>query len=43
VTHPGVDAIGFVGSHVTLEKIVRAAWLERSLIEASGERSGDRL
>jgi succinate-semialdehyde dehydrogenase/glutarate-semialdehyde dehydrogenase len=36
VTHPGVDAIGFVGSHVTAEKIVRAAGLKRSLIEASG-------
>jgi acyl-CoA reductase-like NAD-dependent aldehyde dehydrogenase len=36
VTHPGVDAIGFVGSHMTAEKIVRAAGLKRSLIEASG-------
>jgi acyl-CoA reductase-like NAD-dependent aldehyde dehydrogenase len=36
VTHPGIDAIGFVGSHVTAEKIVRAAGLKRSLIEASG-------
>jgi len=36
VTHPGVDAIGFVGSHVTADKIVRAAGLKRSLIEASG-------
>src|SRR3954447_15749909 len=36
VTHPGVDAIGFVGSHPTAEKIVRAAGLKRSLIEASG-------
>ena len=36
VTHPGVDCIGFVGSHVTAEKIVRAAGLKRSLIEASG-------
>jgi acyl-CoA reductase-like NAD-dependent aldehyde dehydrogenase len=25
VTHPGIDAIGFVGSHVTAEKILRAA------------------
>ena len=36
VTHPGVDGIGFVGSHGTAEKIVRAAGLKRSLIEASG-------
>jgi acyl-CoA reductase-like NAD-dependent aldehyde dehydrogenase len=31
-----VDCIGFVGSHTTAEKIVRAAGLKRSLIEASG-------
>ena len=36
VTHPGVDCIGFIGSHPTAEKIVRAAGLKRSLIEASG-------
>jgi acyl-CoA reductase-like NAD-dependent aldehyde dehydrogenase len=36
VTHPGVDCVGFVGSHTTAEKIVRAAGLKRSLIEASG-------
>jgi len=36
VTHPDVDCIGFVGSHITAEKIVRAAGLKRSLIEASG-------
>jgi acyl-CoA reductase-like NAD-dependent aldehyde dehydrogenase len=36
VTHPGVHGIGFVGSHPTAEKIVRAAGLKRSLIEASG-------
>jgi acyl-CoA reductase-like NAD-dependent aldehyde dehydrogenase len=36
VTHPGVDAVGFVGSHPTAEKIVRAAGLKRTLIEASG-------
>jgi len=36
VTHPGIDCIGFVGSHGTAEKIVRAAGLKRSLIEASG-------
>jgi acyl-CoA reductase-like NAD-dependent aldehyde dehydrogenase len=36
VTHSGIDCIGFVGSHVTAEKIVRAAGLKRSLIEASG-------
>jgi succinate-semialdehyde dehydrogenase/glutarate-semialdehyde dehydrogenase len=31
-----VDCVGFVGSHTTAEKIVRAAGLKRSLIEASG-------
>jgi succinate-semialdehyde dehydrogenase/glutarate-semialdehyde dehydrogenase len=36
VTHEGIDCIGFVGSHKTAEKIVRAAGLKRSLIEASG-------
>src|SRR5262249_8681325 len=36
VTHPGIDCIGFVGSHATADKIVRAAGLKRSLIEASG-------
>jgi acyl-CoA reductase-like NAD-dependent aldehyde dehydrogenase len=36
VTHPDVDGIGFIGSHTTAEKIVRAAGLKRSLIEASG-------
>jgi succinate-semialdehyde dehydrogenase/glutarate-semialdehyde dehydrogenase len=36
VTHPGVDCVGFVGSHSTGEKIVRAAGLKRTLIEASG-------
>ncbi len=36
VTSPHVDCIGFVGSHETAEKIVRAAGLKRSLIEASG-------
>jgi acyl-CoA reductase-like NAD-dependent aldehyde dehydrogenase len=36
VTNPNVDAVGFVGSHTTAEKIVRAAGLRRSLIEASG-------
>jgi acyl-CoA reductase-like NAD-dependent aldehyde dehydrogenase len=36
VTSPNVDCIGFVGSHATAEKIVRAAGLKRSLIEASG-------
>src|SRR5207342_1423808 len=33
---PGVDAIGFVGSHGTGEAIVRAAGMKRTLIEASG-------
>jgi succinate-semialdehyde dehydrogenase/glutarate-semialdehyde dehydrogenase len=36
VTHRGIDAVGFVGSHATAEKIVRAAGLKRTLIEASG-------
>jgi succinate-semialdehyde dehydrogenase/glutarate-semialdehyde dehydrogenase len=36
VTHPGVDCIAFVGSNATADKIVRAAGLKRSLIEASG-------
>ena len=36
VTHPGVDAIGFVGSSATAERIVRAAGLKRSIMEASG-------
>jgi succinate-semialdehyde dehydrogenase/glutarate-semialdehyde dehydrogenase len=36
VTHDGIDAVGFVGSHATADKIVRAAGLKRTLIEASG-------
>ena len=36
ITSENVDCVGFVGSHVTAEKIVRAAGLKRSLIEASG-------
>ena len=36
VTHPGVTAIGFVGSAATGEAIVRAAGMKRTLIEASG-------
>ncbi|WP_233452080.1 aldehyde dehydrogenase family protein [Rubrobacter xylanophilus] len=36
VTSPDVDCIAFVGSHRTAEKIVRAAGLRRTLIEASG-------
>jgi succinate-semialdehyde dehydrogenase/glutarate-semialdehyde dehydrogenase len=36
VTHPDVNGVGFIGSHTTAEKIVRAAGLKRSLIEASG-------
>jgi acyl-CoA reductase-like NAD-dependent aldehyde dehydrogenase len=31
-----IDCVGFVGSHTTAEKIVRAVGLKRSLIEASG-------
>src|SRR5918997_399050 len=36
ITNPNVDCVGFVGSHTTAEKIVRAAGLRRTLIEASG-------
>src|SRR5207237_6299580 len=36
VTHPGVDGIGFIGSHRTAEKIVRAAGLKIARMEASG-------
>ena len=36
VTDQDIDCVGFVGSHPTAEKIVRAAGLKRSLIEASG-------
>lgn len=36
VKHPGIDAIGFIGSSATAEKIVASAGLKRSLIEASG-------
>jgi len=36
VTHNGIDAIGFVGSSATGEKIVRAAGLKRSIMEMSG-------
>ena len=31
-----IDCVGFIGSHTTAEKIVRAAGLKRTLIEASG-------
>jgi succinate-semialdehyde dehydrogenase/glutarate-semialdehyde dehydrogenase len=36
VSHPGVDAIGFVGSSATGERIVRAMGLKRSIMEMSG-------
>jgi acyl-CoA reductase-like NAD-dependent aldehyde dehydrogenase len=36
IRNENVDCVGFVGSHVTAEKIVRAAGLKRTLIEASG-------
>jgi acyl-CoA reductase-like NAD-dependent aldehyde dehydrogenase len=36
VRNEHVDCVGFVGSHPTAEKIVRAAGLKRTLIEASG-------
>ena len=36
VRHPGIDAIGFVGSSATADRIVRAAGLKRTIMEASG-------
>src|ERR671924_478548 len=36
ITNESIDCVGFVGSHTTAEKIVRAAGLKRTLIEASG-------
>jgi acyl-CoA reductase-like NAD-dependent aldehyde dehydrogenase len=36
VTHRGVDAIGFVGSSATGERITRSAGLKRSIMEMSG-------
>ena len=36
IRNQNVDCVGFVGSHTTAEKIVRAAGLRRTLIEASG-------
>ena len=36
IQNENVACVGFVGSHVTAEKIVRAAGLKRTLIEASG-------
>jgi acyl-CoA reductase-like NAD-dependent aldehyde dehydrogenase len=36
ITDESIDCIAFIGSHTTAEKIVRAAGLKRSLIEASG-------
>ena len=36
VEHPEIDAIGFIGSHVTADKIVRSAGLKPSILEASG-------
>jgi acyl-CoA reductase-like NAD-dependent aldehyde dehydrogenase len=36
ITDENVDCVGFVGSHTTAEKVVRAAGLKRTLIEASG-------
>lgn len=34
--HPDVDAIGFIGSHTTADKIVRHAGLKPSILEANG-------
>jgi acyl-CoA reductase-like NAD-dependent aldehyde dehydrogenase len=36
VRHPGIDAIGFIGSSATGEKIQAAAGLKRSIMECSG-------
>ncbi|MFF4792267.1 aldehyde dehydrogenase family protein [Streptomyces sp. NPDC001276] len=36
VRHPGVDAIGFIGSSATGAKVAAAAGLKRSLMECSG-------
>lgn len=36
VKHSGIDAIGFIGSSATAEKIVQTAGLKRTIIEASG-------
>ena len=36
IQEDNVDCVGFVGSHTTAEKIVQAAGLKRTLIEASG-------
>src|SRR4029079_15913132 len=36
VGHPGVDAIGFVGSSQTGERIVASMGLKRSIMEMSG-------
>ncbi|OIJ96892.1 aldehyde dehydrogenase family protein [Streptomyces colonosanans] len=36
VRHPGVDAIGFIGSSATGAKIAAAAGLKRSIMECSG-------
>jgi succinate-semialdehyde dehydrogenase/glutarate-semialdehyde dehydrogenase len=36
VSHDGVDAVAFVGSQETADRIVRTAGLKRTLIEASG-------
>ncbi|MGW6063126.1 aldehyde dehydrogenase family protein, partial [Streptomyces sp. NPDC055189] len=33
VRHPGVDAIGFIGSSATGAKVAAAAGLKRSLME----------
>src|SRR5262249_34156186 len=40
VRSPNVDCVGFVGSHTTAERIVQAAGLKRTLIEASGNGPG---
>ena len=36
ITHPGIDAIGFIGSSVTGAKIQARAGLKRSIMECSG-------
>lgn len=36
VAHPGIDAVGFIGSSATGAKVVQTAGLKRSLMECSG-------
>lgn len=36
VSHPGIDAVGFIGSSATGAKVVQAAGLKRTIMECSG-------